>query len=813
MTKSSPLFNTMAAAGMCLLSVCTVLAEDEAKAEASVTERAPRSFAQIAEKVNRPAGFPKLSAVCFSSRFKHPANDKDPHDTFRAAAEFHATGFYWINGPDKEWFLEIKRRGYPYQGWLSTILPDTLFGNTREKGRILNEQGELVTGPWMLAWKGWWGCMNSPEYRAVYLDYVKMYLDAGADSLQMDDPGENYTAVQWGGCYCPHCKEKAARLGKSPKDIQKESTEEFYRWIRAEMNAYARRHVPFSCNSRPGERYFFDETFDFGLAELPEGRAGAEFLYQAVRDAERRGKAQMFTFVSTRPPLTRATIALAYACGSHIIVPWDVYVGTGVPRYFGKPEEYADLYGFARANAAFLDGYEDAAALMPGVPDDRYDRAPIAVRGGSPNLNLFVRAVPGSDDAPVVIHCVDTDEAPKPFRLGVDPTRFFGDRPITIDLLVPSPYDRAAHDRAEQTKDFAPLSIRKRLAAGYVTEIEVPPVSTWGMIVIAPDRDAPKGVWPPSILPDDASLYSSTLRLTLDSATPDAVVRYTVDGTEPGATSAEARRPLSITADTTVRARSFVNGAASDAVAVSFRRSQTLRQPVSPATVDGLCLWLKADDLLKSHQAGDSIARWPAQVGPAMVVENVKLHDGRMASAPVLEAGAINRMPAVRFTSGTDLLVIRDFANQHLGGAFTVFMVTRSEDPIFGACGNAINGNGGIPRLYLTRDGLTYNASTIPIGVAPDAPAILAFAHDGVETVAAWLNGTRAATASGPPYAAVGRFGGGNFAIPFWSGNTYHGGAVAEVIAFNRRVSEAERRGIEQYLSEKYGLRTVKMWE
>lgn len=459
-----------------------------ARREPSANADDAKTLAHVATKVNRPAGFPRASDVCFSSRFKHPANDKDPHDTFRTAADFHATRFYWINGPDQAWFQEIKRRGYPFQGWLSTILPDTLFGNTREKGRILNEQGELVTGPWMRSWKGWWGCLNSPEYRAVYLDYVKMYLDAGADSLQMDDPGENYTAIQWGGCFCPHCQAKATRLGKSPPDIQQESTEEFYRWIRGEMDAYAKRHVPFSCNSHPGNRYFLDATFDFGLEELPEKHAQAPLLYHAVRDAERRGKAQMFTFVSTRPPVTRATIALAYACGSQIIVPWDVYVGTGVPRYFGPPAEYADLYGFVRANAAYMDDYEDAACLMPQTVDERYDRLPIAVRGGSQNLNLFVRAIPGRVDGPVVIHAVDADENPRSFRLGIQPTRFFGGRPVTVDLLLPAPYDRAAHEQAEQTKHYAALSVRQRLAAGYVTEFDVPSLSPWGLIVIAQTR-------------------------------------------------------------------------------------------------------------------------------------------------------------------------------------------------------------------------------------------------------------------------------------------------------------------------------------
>ncbi len=478
-------------------------------------ENDKRTMADMAQRVQRPAGFPQPSAVCFSSRWRHPANAKDPHDTFQSAADFHATGFYWISGDSQAWFEEIKRRGYPFQGWLSTILPDKLFGNTRQQGRILNEKGELVTGPWMRAFKGWWGCMNSPEYRAVYLDYVKMYIDAGADSLQMDDPGENYTAIQWGGCYCPHCREKAARLGKSPPEIQKESTEEFYRWIRGEIDAYAKRHVPFSCNSHPGDKYFFDFAFDFGLAELADGQARPEALYRAVRDAEQRGKAQMFTYVSTSLARTRAAIGLAYACGTQIIVPWDVYIATGAPRYFGKPEEYADLYGFARAAARYLDGYEDAAVLLPQAADARYERLPIAVRGGSNELSLFVRAMPGQADAPVVIHCVDSSERPQPFHLDIDPARFFGDRPVTIDFVSPAPYERAAHQKAEQTKEFGPLAVTQRLAAGYVTGCDVPAVGPWGLVVIAPDRAAARAVWPPAVLADDASRYTSRLQVRM----------------------------------------------------------------------------------------------------------------------------------------------------------------------------------------------------------------------------------------------------------------------------------------------------------
>ena len=48
-----------------------------------------RAMAEMAQRVERPDGFPRASAVCFSSRWRHPANANDPHDTFQAAADFH----------------------------------------------------------------------------------------------------------------------------------------------------------------------------------------------------------------------------------------------------------------------------------------------------------------------------------------------------------------------------------------------------------------------------------------------------------------------------------------------------------------------------------------------------------------------------------------------------------------------------------------------------------------------------------------------------------------------------------------------------
>jgi len=346
-----------------------------------------------------------------------------------------------------------------------------------------------------------------------------------------------------------------------------------------------------------------------------------------------------------------------------------------------------------------------------------------------------------------------------------------------------------------------------------VTEVEVPAAAPWALIVVAPVPAAANKVWPPSILADEASTYSTTLAVQLECVTAGAVIRYTTDGSEPGAASAAYAGPISLNAGATVKARAFRDGAASDCATATFRPTAQRRTQVSPETIDGLRLWLRADDLLPSKQPGALLAQWPAKVGPAMVAEPLKLPNGKPATPPVWDAAAINGRPAVRFTSGTELLVIPEFANRHLTAAFTIFLVTQSDDKTFGICGNSRNGNGGLPRLYLTRDAFTYNATRLAVAAPADVPAIVAYTHDGGNSASAWLNGRQTASGRGPEFAAVKSYGGGNLAVPFWSGNEFHGGAVAEIIVFDRLLDDSQRDAVTQYLSEKYRLRAVRLWQ
>jgi len=481
-------------------------------------------LARVATKAERPAGAPGLSAVCFSSRWIHPRDTKDPWDTFEVAAAFHATDFVWTYSLDPQAVARMKRSGGKVYLAINSLVPDEPGKNERLQGRILDLDGNRVTAPWMRGWKGsYWGCANSPQYRESYVAYAKRAVDAGTDGLQMDDPPMNVAAVRWGGCFCPHCLEgfrqylkgQAAVADLAKWDIdsldqfdyreylkarkapvgdafarydggslkrlfaafQEQSVRAFYREARSRIDAHAGRHVVFSSNNYAGRWQFPYDLFEFGMAELPERDTNPKTIYERFAEARRRGKAQLFTMVpkaidGSEVALTRRVIAMSYACGGHLIVPWDVYTGSNSPRYYGQPEQYADLYKFVRDHSQFFDGYEDAAFLLPGLTDDRYVTEPPMSLSDASDVAAIARAVPGEPEAPVLVHLVDWRDEPKPVTAKLHSRRFFAQGLLRAELLRPS----------------SPATRLDCHTTDTHTTIEIRSVNPWGVVVIRPSN-------------------------------------------------------------------------------------------------------------------------------------------------------------------------------------------------------------------------------------------------------------------------------------------------------------------------------------
>jgi hypothetical protein len=163
-------------------------------------------------------------------------------------------------------------------------------------------------------------------------------------------------------------------------------------------------------------------------------------------------------------------------------------------RVFLNPEDCADLYGFVRANASRLDGYEDAAVAGCGLEEDRYpDGAP--ARTAEADVFVAVRARPGEPDAPIVIQLVDWRETPGPFRLALRTAAFFGARPVQAALQIPPAYDREAHAQAAAGGDYSALTKPMAVSTtvnGSFTELAIPALNPWAIVVVQP-RESSSG--------------------------------------------------------------------------------------------------------------------------------------------------------------------------------------------------------------------------------------------------------------------------------------------------------------------------------
>jgi len=421
-------------------------------------------------------------------------------------------------------------------------------GPAFEELSILDLDGMPVIAPWMRTWnfRALWGCINNPLAQAAHLRTVKKLIDVGVDSIQQDCPEMNHQPRFWGACFCDHCmikfrgflqsqnltpdklkefgiddlctfsyrdllKQQNAPVAKSVvnfKDtneelkqlffnFQAQSSGEFHGWWRNELNEYAGRYVPVSCNNYFGWDQPYYRVFDFGIRELKAEAADPSELYKRILYAAELGKTQLFTMPlrddQAETPewieLTNKTLATLYAIGSWMQAPWDTYMGGTTPRYFGSPEDHAHLYAMVRACAIYLDDYEDAAAFGPDIEDGRWASGkPIAIKDGSGKVYAFARAIPGGVDKPIVIHLIDWAEKPEPFTLSVDPNACFGDQKVTVRLATPVPYDKQAHEAAWETKNYQPLVRWTQISKGLSAPLNIPALSPWGILVIELDK-------------------------------------------------------------------------------------------------------------------------------------------------------------------------------------------------------------------------------------------------------------------------------------------------------------------------------------
>ncbi len=593
------------------------------------------SVFEMAQPRSLPPGAPKYSDVCMRNLRVYPTDPHDRKDTIRTIKEFQVTRMDWTYGLSREFLEQAHAMGVSVQGTVGSLLKRDKPGelNSPASIGIENLDGGEVMAHWMRS-EYWherlWGCVNKPAYRSARLEVQKRLLDLGVDRLHVDDPAMNKMAVMWGACFCEHCmqgfreylkpnttqpqqesmgikdigrfdyKEHLKRAGAPVGDAfngweggelkrlfqayQAECTLEFHRWNREQLNQYAGHTVAYSCNN--GVHGFSGEygVFDYALGELWYRDARPQHIYAAAMEAAALGKMQVITmpkpyYHESNPEwerLTRQSTAMAYACGANILVPYDIYLPIpSLIRYYGSPEQYADLFGFVRGMAEYLDGYENAYAGGRTIADARWTEkpGPVPISADRREMAAVVRVKPGRKDK-VVIHLVDWGKEPQAFRLNIDPESFYGgDRKVHWRLLVPAAYIRSAHERAQASGDYSPLVAEAASGQGMINELSLPALHPWGVLVLAPMEKVAGYLWPPTILGE--SRFIENGQVVIRCATKGAQIRFTTDGTEPNRESSLYTEPLVLAESTVIKARSFRDHAASKVTEGQFVREES----------------------------------------------------------------------------------------------------------------------------------------------------------------------------------------------------------------------------------------------
>ncbi len=359
---------------------------------------------------------PNRSDVIFSSRFER----ENAAETARA---FGATRIEWGYSTDQTFINSIKQVTPWFGGSLNSSIP-----LPNDKGIARDFDGNPIVAPWAKSWGAKWITTADVNTEAALRALAKDYISLGAHSIQVDAPLLQYQSAKWGGDFSASSLAKfndylsrkvdperlrglgiddldnfnyktflkskfgissasqyVERMDGLPTtplwlDYLMDTVKSHYTELRSYIDDVAKRHVPLSMNLAiygPDEQRPQFELIpyaDYAMVETKINDLGLLTLQSATYRSLGLGWTPSILPQSRND--NRVAIARIYAMGGQPLVPWDVFVNRGPGqkpmRFFGEPEEYADLYRFVRNNAVLLDGYEALAVVGIVVPVHAY---------------------------------------------------------------------------------------------------------------------------------------------------------------------------------------------------------------------------------------------------------------------------------------------------------------------------------------------------------------------------------------------------------------------------------------------------------
>jgi len=360
------------------------------------------------------------SDICLSCRMVH----RD-HPARQAIEAWRPTRVEWSYIRDPAFIRFVVDHGALFVGTLNTL------GGEGPEYDAERFDGTRMVAPWMTGFNDrggpGWNTVNKPKTLEWQLDAFRAFAEQGVYTFQHDDWAFNLSSYSWGGGdfsqesltrfadylrehasdaqreaagvaswegfdYRAYLKERFGwttvdelkkRRGGDPLNVHwrrfhlRSSRKHFERLL-AEGERIAGRPVHLSVNARldhPADIFPLDLVdYLVGETDIEAGFDPAPLIHMMkladalclpqVASPRPRGEVDVRS--------VRQAIALTYALGHRMLIPWDVWAGPGRPRWFGTLDEYGDLYAFVRDNAGLLDGYRPYAevALVVAMSSD-----------------------------------------------------------------------------------------------------------------------------------------------------------------------------------------------------------------------------------------------------------------------------------------------------------------------------------------------------------------------------------------------------------------------------------------------------------
>lgn len=238
-------------------------------------------------------------------------------------------------------------------------------------------------------------------------------------------------------------------------------------------------------------------------------------------------------------------------------------------------------------------------------------------------------------------------------------------------------------------------------------------------------------------------------------------------------------------------ARNVIQPADSITRGLALRLSGVTPSSVDPSTVTGMLAWYKADALGLSD--GDPVGSWADSSG------NSRTPTQSGSSRPTYKTGIVNGMPVVRFDGSNDYLSLsQSFIS---ADAWTILTVSKSSSGTGPIASNDSSGNRGWVFWRGTSGGNFETGGSPGTSYTASSGFDVITIRGGIEI---YVNGVFniSSTRSIPSNAAPFEIGRRNFGELLT-------GDIAEIIIYNRRITRAERAGIEQYLASKYAISVI----